>query len=426
MIPFRMALICLALVSAPLTAADLDLPPISYSRSPADNSVSRLIDQVNAGKVELKKDKAHGYLRSMLAALNVSESSQVLVFSKTSLQRDRITPQTPRAIYFNDDVYVGYCRRGRVMELSAVDPNLGTVFYTLDQVSAVPKFSRQGDSCLICHASSHNQGLPGHLVRSVFPDTEGLPLLASGSYRIDQSSPLKQRWGGWYVSGTSGKQAHLGNLILQERQEPEEIDNKAGQNVTDLSPFFETSQYLTPHSDIVALMVLEHQAQMHNLISRAGILSRVALHEEAELNKALNRGAGYRSESTISRIKNACEPLVHYMLYKDEAQITEPIRGTTTFARDFARPGVRDSKGRSLRELDLNCRMFKYPCSYLVYSSAFDAIPTQASDYIWQRLDDILSGQGKPEFGHLSAGDRLAVREILLETRPKQTAKWRR
>src|SRR5262249_6088562 len=162
------------------------------------------------------------------------------------------------------------CRNGDVMELSAVDPDLGAVFYTVDQKTTDARITRQGDSCLICHASSQNQGLPGHLVRSVYADSQGYPILSLGGYRTDQSSPLRQRWGGWYVTGTSGKQSHLGNLIVEGRHtSPEDIDNKDGVNVTDLRRFFRTADYLTPHSDIVALMVLEHQTQGHNLITRA-------------------------------------------------------------------------------------------------------------------------------------------------------------
>jgi hypothetical protein len=324
-------------------------------------------------------------------------------------------------------VYVGFCQNGDVMELSAVDPNLGTVFYTLDQKNAArPRFTRQGDTCLICHGSSANQGLPGHLVRSVFSDPSGYPILASGTYRIDQTSPLKHRWGGWYVTGSSGTQQHLGNLTLEERVAPDEVDNKSGLNVTDLSPYFKTAAYLTPHSDIVALMVLEHQAQMHNLITRAGFLTRTALYEQAELDKALGRDSKGLTDSTMSRINNAGEPLVKYMLFSEEATLTDRLQGDTAFAAEFAKRGPFDAKGRSLREFDLRTRMFKYPCSYLIYSAAFEALPTEVKDYVYRRLWDILSGKetGK-EFAHLSATDRVAIREILIATKPNLPKYWR-
>ena len=208
------------------------------------------------------------------------------------MQRHRISPKTPRALYFNDDVYIGYCQRGDVLEISAVDPQLGAVFYTLDQnETAQPQFTRQGDNCLICHGSSQTKDVPGHVVRSVFSDASGLPILASGTFRIDHTSPLSRRWGGWYVTGTHGGQKHLGNFIVTRESEPEEVVNDAGLNVTDLGERFNTSAYLSPHSDLIALMVLEHQTEMHNLIVKANFQARLALHEEAELNRELGRSA---------------------------------------------------------------------------------------------------------------------------------------
>jgi hypothetical protein len=417
----------LAAVASLAAAEDIERAPIHYSTAPADNAVSRLQQRLDTGQAKLLWQPGQGYLRSVLQELGVPVSSQVLVFSKTSMQRHRIGPQTPRALYFSDDVYVGYCQHGKVMEFGAVDGSLGAVFYTLDQAAAAwPRLTRQGDSCLICHGSSQNQGLPGHLLRSVFPDSDGQPILSSGSYRIDQTSPLKQRWGGWYVTGTSGKQTHLGNLILKERLEPEQVENQAGLNVTDLKGCCDTSAYLTGHSDIVALMVLEHQTEMHNRITRAGWQTRLALHDEAALTKELGRPVDYRSETTSRRIKSACEPLVQYLLCSGEAQLTDRVRGTSSFADDFVRRGPRDGRGRSLRDLDLERRLFKYPCSYLIYSAAFDALPPQAKGYVYDRLWDILNGNdASSAFEHLSEADRRAILEILRATKPDLPSYWR-
>jgi len=360
-----------------------------------------------------------------LRELNVPESSQVLVFSKTSLQRGRISPQMPRAIYFSDEVYVGFCRNGDVLELSAVDPKLGAVFYTLDQRADKVRITRQGESCLLCHGSSQNEGLPGHLVRSVYADPTGEPIFSAGTYRIDQTSPLNQRWGGWYVTGKSGKQLHLGNLIVRGRRSPEEINNQEGANVTDLSPRINTASYLTPHSDLVALMVLEHQAQMHNLITRANFFTRQALYEEAELNKAIGRSAASHSDSTIRRIQYAGEPLVKYLLFSGEAPLTDRLEGTSAFAKEFSKRGPFDEKGRSLRQLDLQQRLFKYPCSYLIYSTAFDELPPEVKEYVYRRLEEVLAGKDtSKDFAHLTTSDRMAIREILLATKPDLRAAW--
>ncbi|MBL8867509.1 MAG: hypothetical protein JNK93_18280, partial [Planctomycetia bacterium] len=243
----RFAILLLpAFVSLSASAADLDRPPIRYSTAPDRNPVSVLRESIQSGK-RLAHDPEFGHLKAVLKALDVPASSQTLVFSRTSLQRSRIGPKTPRAIYFNDEVTVGFCRHGDVLELAAADPNLGTVFYTMDQD---PKkkgaIERQTENCLICHGSSSNQGFPGHLIRSVSPGRSGDPVLSLGTKRVDHSTPFEDRWGGWFVTGTSGKQDHLGNQMVGGWPG---LDAKApNANVVDLKPYFTVANYLTPHS----------------------------------------------------------------------------------------------------------------------------------------------------------------------------------
>lgn len=418
----------LALAAAPALASDYDRPPINYAKAPADNPVSRLQQRIASGQAKLTFDDDFGYIKSLLKELNVPESSQVLVFTKTSLQRDRISPKTPRALYFSDDMYVGFCLRGEVCELSAVDPNLGTVFYTLDQEPVEkPRFARHTDNCLICHGSSLTRGVPGHMIRSVLSDPQGQPILSAGTFRTDHASPLKERWGGWYVTGTHGKQSHMGNLILRNRRAADgEIDNAAGQNVTDLKFRFTTGNYLTPHSDIVALMVLEHQAELHNRIARATLETRQALHYQAELCKAMGEPPTTRYDSVKSRIKSVGDDVVKYLLFCDEAKLTAKVSGTSGFEKEFAARGPFDKQGRSLRQFDLTTRLFKYPCSYQIYSAAFEGMPADVRGYVLQRLYDVLTGKDQsPEFAHLSAADRTAVLEILRDTKPNLPDCWR-
>jgi len=400
---------------------EFEQEPIRYSQSQPDNLVSRLIERVKAGETKLAYEEHFGYLRSLLTELDVPIQSQMLVFSKTSLQRHRISPRTPRALYFNDDVYVGFCQQGDVLEISAVDSQLGTVFYTLEQDPLLaPTFRRQTDNCLICHGSSQTKEIPGHVVRSVFSDASGLPILSSGTYRVDQTTPLEKRWGGWYVTGTHGDQKHLGNLIVRGRLDRDEVDNSAGLNQTCLDGRFDVSNYLAPHSDIVALMLLEHQADAHNYIARANFLTRQAMHYQQSLNRELKEPPDRVWDSTKSRIKNAGEPLVEYLLFSGEATLTAPIRGTSGFAGQFALRGPRDRQGRSLRDLDLQTRLFKYPCSYLVYSPSFTALPHDVKDYALRRMHEVLNGHDSSgKFAHLSANDRAAIREILDDTLPE-------
>ncbi len=379
------------------------------------------------GDGRLEYEDHFGYLRSALCALDVPESSQMLVFSKTSLQARRIWPQKPRAIYFNDDVYVGFCQAGDVIEVSVADPQLGAVFYTIDQQPEdKPVFRRQTDNCLMCHGSSATQNIPGHLVRSVFPDSQGQPILSSGSYRIDHTSPFEKRWGGWYVTGTHGEMKHLGNLIIRSRDVPDKLDNTAGLNLEQLPSTVDASRYLTADSDIGALMVLEHQAQGHNLITRANFLTRTALFQQQELNRALGKPQDEEWNSTTSRIKDAGEPLVKYLLFHGEAKLTGKITGTSKFAEEFQVRGPRDGKGRSLRELDLERRMFRYPCSYLIYSASFRQLPSEVRDYVWRRLWEILKDRSaSKDFGHLSTSDRQAIVEILQGTHSELPDYWK-
>jgi hypothetical protein len=398
------------------TSADHDA--IAYATSAPTDAIAHLQARIDAGEVTLAYDEARGYLPSVLAELNVPPSSQGLVFSRTSLQLDRIAPWSPRAIYFNDDVYVGWVQGGPIIEVASVDPKLGAVFYSLPQkAEAKPRFERETHTCLVCHDStSVTGGVPGLIVRSVIPDRYGYGLAPVGKSITTDQTPLQERWGGWYVTGTHGEQTHMGNVIAPVLSH--EVGNiksylasaklPTGHNVTDLRGRLDLDPYLTPHSDIVAMMVLAHQATVHNLITRAGYDGRVAERE------------GAVSEA---RIRNAAEPLVRALLFVKEAPLTAPLKGTSGFAEEFAARGPRDAKGRSLRDLDLERRLFKYPLSYLIYSESFDAMPAAVKEYVYRRLAAILGGHdASPEFAHLASADREAILQILKDTKPEMTA----
>lgn len=423
----RPCTILLLLLASPALGQHLESDAIRYSDTTPDNVVSRLASRIDAKEVTLGFDDEFGYLRGLLEALEVPVSSQTLVFSKTSMQRRRISPRRPRALYFNEDVYVGYCQQGDVIELSVADARLGTVFYTLDQTdSDEPTFTRQTDKCLICHSTSRTGNVPGHVVRSVFPDAGGLPLLASGTFRTDHTSPFDERWGGWYVSGTHGDQKHLGNMILKNpAPRREEIDNSAGLNVTDLSDRFRTSAYPAPHSDIVALLVLEHRTAVHTAIVRANFRTREALHYERALDEAFDEPHDELRESTRRRIASAGDQLVEALLLSGEAPLTAPVKGTSGFAEEFEAGGRFDDRRRSLRQLDLRRRLFRHPCSDLVYSESFDALPPPVREHVLRRLHEILTGADRSkEFAHLDDDDRRNVLEILRATKPNLPDYW--
>lgn len=411
--PLLSAALGLVFLSSATAAEDVDQAPIRYASTTPDDAVTKLRRQLRDGDVALQHDSEHGYLASLLRALDVPLSSQVLVFSKTSLQRARIGPKMPRAVYFNDDVTVGFCRTGTVLEIAASDPQLGTVFYTLDQNPIHGGVvTRQTESCLLCHGSSATQGFPGHLVRSVATDRQGELLRSLGGKRVDHTTPFGERWGGWYVTGTSGEQKHQGNRLPGPYSGDPPAD---GTNVTDLRSFFTVGNYLTPHSDLVALMVLEHQGEGHNRITRAGMRTRIALAERTNRNH----------EETARAIRGACEPLVEYLLFSGEARLTEPIAGTSGFAEEFAARGPFDSRGRSLRAFELKTRLFQNPLSYLIYSRAFGGLPAEARDYVYRRLWDILTEKDRSAaFAHLTSSDRQTILEILRETKADLPAYW--
>ncbi|HWQ35822.1 MAG TPA: hypothetical protein VNQ79_23470 [Blastocatellia bacterium] len=386
------------------------------------DAVARLQQRMERGEVQLEYAGPGGWLQSVLRQLRVPVSSQTLVFSKTSLQSVHISPANPRAIYFNDEVYVGWIRGAELLEVSAVDPKLGAIFYTLTQQPAArPAFVRN-DTCMRCHGSASTRFIPGHLVRSVFAEPGGTLNPEMGSYVTDHTSRFRERWGGWYVTGTHGEERHLGNMFFSGDADPDNPAGLTGGNLTSLDKRVDLRGYASPHSDIVALMVLAHQTQMQNLIVRLGYETQMALREEAEAGRA----KGSPGERLPRRIQIAADELLRYMLFADEAGFSSPIAGTAGFAAEFAAAGPRDSRGRSLRDFDLERRLFRYPCSYLILSEAFDQIPQPALDYLYQRLWLVLTGQAQEkEFAAIPAADRRAVLEILCETKKNLPAYFR-
>ena len=392
--------------------------PINYLDAEVNDPVAELSRKLKSGETKLSYDEEFGFLPAVLEHLDVPVSSQTLVFSKTSLQLHRISPRRPRSLYFNDDVYVGYCQMGDVLELAATDAKQGAIFYTLKQSEeGEPTFIRDRGNCLSCHASSRTQGVPGYLVRSVFADASGRPKLGSGTYLTDHTSEFEKRWGGWYVTGNHGSMRHMGNTICEGDEYT--FDRDSGANQKELDEYFRTDAYLTPHSDIVALMVLEHQTQMHNAIAAANYETRQALYQSYQMNELLDRPKDHISESAQRRISSSADRVLKYLLMSEEFQLTDSVSGSSGFAGDFAARGVKDKRGRSLRDFDLETRLFRYPCSYLIYSPAFDAMPKEVRDQVMTRLHKILRGADQsPEFEHLTPAMRREIFEILVDTKP--------
>jgi hypothetical protein len=376
------------------------------------NAVAHLQRQLAGGVVRLDYDPNSGYLPALLKALDIPLSSQLLVFSKTSFQFSHISPHSPRALYFNDSVAVGHVRNGGVLELTATDPDAGVVFFTLDQnEQRSPEIIRRDDDCASCHATSRTLGVPGLVVRSVFPDRGGMPVQRAGSFSTDHRSPFERRWGGWYVTGTHGASRHMGNQIATD--EAGTLDLNAGANVTDLKQFLAPGAHLTPHSDLVALMVFEHQVRITNLITRVGWEARMALADHA----ALRLPNEPWSESTRRRIEGPAEVLVRSLFMLDEHKLTAAVAGTSGFSEGYSARGPRDRRKRSLYQLDLSKRLYRYRFSPLIYSEHFAGLPPEVHGYIYQRVRDVLTGRDRSaDFASVSSDERAAILEILKET----------
>lgn len=415
---------------------DFEHGVIQYATSTPTDPVARLQDKIDRGEVTLAFDSTWGYLPAVLDELRIPRSSQGLVFSKTSLQLLLISPERPRALYFNDDVYIGGVLGSPIMEIASVDPKLGAVFYTLEQKEGThPQFQREFFGCLLCHDSATTAGVPGLTMLSVLTDKDGKEVKGVPSTSVNDRTPFKERWGGWYVTGTHGDQRHWGNLTASSRvdfvRDPrtfiQRLDLAPGANVTDLKSRLDTGLYLTPDSDLVALMVMAHQTRTHNLITKANYEVRNAIRDDEVFAKTLGISERGYSDITKGRIASAVEPLVRAMLFVWEAELTSRVSGTTSFADDFVRRGPHDRRGRSLRDFDLTKRLFRYPLSYLIYSDAFNALPVPAKDQFYTRLYAILSRENSSkDFDHLSDADRQAILEILNDTNPDFAAFSRR
>ncbi len=383
---------------------DLDHPAITYRTRSTTSVVDALSARVQAGQVNLPYDDTTGYLKPVLDALNVSVDSQMVVFSKTSLQLNNIQPRNPRVIYFNDSVAVAWVRGGFI-EIAAHDPVQGAVFYrVLRAVTGPPAFFRD-DSCLSCHNAFATLNVPGFLAKSVpsAVDGSGLPWL--GNYLTDHRSPIVERWAGWYVTGKTGTSHHLGNAPLANRNADDLTIDAANLNLADLRSRFDTSAYLSPHSDVVALLVFDHQIRMMNLLTRIGWQARTLAHD------------GKSDAAIVTGLRDIASETVDYLLFVDEAPVSG-VSGTSGFAESFGKRGPRDSKGRSLRDFDLQQRLFTNPCSYMIYSEAFERLPPSAKSAIYQRLWEVLSGGVRaPKYARLSSADRDRIIEILRETK---------
>ncbi len=407
---------------------DFEKPPISYSETTPDDAVTALQRRLAAGEFALAGSD-HEVLRRLLTELQVPVASQVVVFSKTSLQRGRIRPDHPRVIYFSDTAYVGWVPGGLV-ELTVIDARLGPVFYALDLREArrgAPTFTRESD-CLSCHGGAFVRDVPGLFVRSVIPAETGEPLLRHGTQIVDDQTPFAERWGGWYVTGYRGTAPHRGNAFAREEAD-RLVFEPNDKRPDELSAFFDTSEYLAATSDVVALLVLEHQTMMHNAITRAAFAARRMIAYQRGLQQHFKEPETDEPayDSVKSVIASAAQDVVDRLLFHQEAELPEGVVGNAAFRAAFSKSAVRTSDGRSLRDLSLSGRIFAHRCSYLIYSESFAALPSPLKMKIFARLKAALDSRDpKDRYAYLPAEEKERIRAILLETLPEAREQWGR
>jgi hypothetical protein len=343
-------------------------PAIAYETGPLTDAATRLGEAIANGSKRLSFDRERGYLPSVLEALSVPIESQVTVFSKGSLQARHISAEHPRAVYFNDRVAVGWVPGAEALEIAAQDPERGIVFYSLEQKeSPAPRFERTRE-CLRCHIAWETLAVPGLMVLSTGPDDPNG--YATGG-AVDHRDDIGTRWGKWYITGPRIPQPGLGTAITAAPW---------------LNKAFDAHSYLSPHSDVVALMVLEHQSRAMNLITYLGWEARTGASD--------------------ARIDAIVRDFVNYFVFADEAPLPGPMQGSSGFAARFQAEGRRDWRGRSLRELELVHRLMRYRCSYMIDSAAFDGLPARARQAVAARMTAVLRDRDP------------AALEILRDTKP--------
>ena len=389
---------------------DTDFPALKYGGEAKHNRIARLQERLERGEVKLEFKPGRGYLDSLLKNLAIDPSSQLLVYSKTSLQAEFIRGANPRALYFNDDTSIGWENGAPLIEVMTVDSDLGIVFYAFpNRAEGAQRFDREGGRCLNCHDryGMMGGGTPIFVETSTLSDVNGLILKPDDIVAVDDRTPIAQRWAGWYVTGRSGKQTHLGNIQAHNVGDLAKLDQVKRANLDTLDSLFDTHPYITDKSDIVALLVLEHESTVYNLITRLRFKLSTIPEQEAE-----------RTPQQTRMIQGLSEKLVQSLVFIGAAPLGDAVNGSSGFDSWFQAQGPRDSNGHSLRELDLRNRVFKYPLSFLIYSAAFDGLPQPTRAYVYQRLNAVLSGQDVSRvYAGLPAAEKKTALEILRATK---------
>jgi hypothetical protein len=401
---------------------DFLVPPHDYSSIRGRDAMSRLIERAAAGDYEFGEETGLPLLRRLLAELEVPESSQVLLFSKTSLQREYIDPANPRAIFFNENGYVSWMPDG-VIEVLMFEPDAGGLFFIeeLPEERTDPRAAFvKGRGCTGCHSGSATNFLPGPMARSGYVDAEGKRIGSiSGHIRMHHGVPMGDRWGGFYVTGAHASLGHLGNALARKEGGKTVLDRPEAPVLSELSELFDVSRYPRPNADALALLLFDHQIEAHNLLMELRYRWRLVEYERG-------KSGGEASTIATEGLERSLRRLVRYLLFTDEAPLDgAALALSSDFQRDFLGRRRTDREGRSLRDLDLGNRLFAHRLSYMIDSQAFEEAPREMRELVYARLGEVLLPDEAPEgFGHFDEGERKAIVSILRATKADLPPGW--
>ena len=389
---------------------NFDEPPHNYHTAPLKDRFTKLKADLESRRIPLDHSSEKAFVVSLLKALDIPATSQMLVFSTTSLQLRFITPRNPRAIFFNDGLYLGYIP-GAKIEILSMDPELGAIFYMFD----IPHDSRpiaveRSERCVNCHTKEDTGFVPGIVIKSVIPGPTGGSLKTFRREVTGHGIPFAERFGGWYVTGDGGIASEWANVI--GRYSGDDISK----TVVKPGQLFDFAKYPVATSDILPQLVHEHQAGCANRILQASYRARTAFH----LDKGNLTPAHYAELDEQARI------VTRYMLFADEVPLpTDGVEGDAAFKVDFQKAARVASGGASLREFDLCTRLFKYRCSYMIYSPEFQGLPARMKQQIYIRLREALSVEkSAKDYAYLPGTEKQAIRTILKATLPDLPPGW--
>ena len=411
-------LLWLSCLSASI-AAETNAPRVIDFRSAPHNYLdwkprdrfAMIKERIQEGEVKIDTSNDKAFLKSMLDALSIPASSQIMVFSASSLQSEIINPGNPRALYFNEDTYIGWVPGG-LIEIIAADPEMGPMFYVYDRLrpgGAVPSVQRS-TKCMNCHAGNATRRLPGLIAESLLVSRAGSSL---ETFRRDVQGhqiPLESRFGGWHLTGQHNISDHRANVMG--------IPNAGKNTIVPVEPgqYSDLSLHLLPTSDILPNLIHEHQIGFENRLVYAIYTLRQLKHE----NKGL-LGASAKAE-----IEERAEEMARYITFAEEAKFpAKGITGAPAYAEDFLRDRKVTKAGISLKDLDMKTRMFKHRCSYMLYTDTWKEAPKELKDRVYYHMALYLRDQPDAQHAHIPAAERMAIRTILKETINDLPSWWR-